>query len=264
MSLTGNCDMTVHKMGVLHFEHIESSTNARVISSGAEITAFVFGMYLTCKTGTGSELGRLTGVKEGHATFHLYAVLNCGFLFPSVIWKGTYQVTSPTGLGASSEDTTLEVNGSAKEESLSLEASLKSGTSTVLKSMAGELINTCTGASMKWSTKEPYIGDEVHGNLDAVGWSGCSSGQVAVNRGTLSIVHVPGSTDGTVISSGLWIALKGYLCKTNRTPIGTLTGVKEGHATMDVDAVLNCGESPSVKWEGTYTVTSPTGLGVTG
>lgn len=265
MTFTGNCDMAVHKMGLLHFEHLKDSTNAIVRSSGAEVTVFVYGMYLTCKTGSESaEFGRLTGVKEGHATFHLNAVVNCGFAIPSMIWQGTYQVTSPTGLGALSEDTTLEVSGSAKDESLSLEASLKSGSSSVIKSMAGELINTCTGSVMKASTIEPYTAAEVHGNLDAVGWSGCSSVQGALRRGSLSIIHVPGTTNGTVISSELWIAVKGSVCKTNRTPIGTLTGVKEGHATMDVDAVLNCGASPSVKWEGTYTVTSPTGLGVTG
>jgi len=33
---------------------------------------------------------------------------------------------------------------------------------------------------------------------------------------------------------------------------------------MDINGVLNCGFFlPSAKWEGTYTVTSPEGLGVT-
>ena len=42
-------------------------------------------------------------------------------------------------------------------------------------------------------------------------------------------------------------------CTTSNTDIGTLTGVKEGNATMDINAVLNCGAFlPSAKWEGTY------------
>jgi hypothetical protein len=40
-----------------------------------------------------------------------------------------------------------------------------------------------------------------------------------------------------------------------------MTGVKEGNATMDINAALFCGGISS-KWEATYTVTSPSGLGV--
>jgi hypothetical protein len=51
-------------------------------------------------------------------------------------------------------------------------------------------------------------------------------------------------------------------CKTEAgTHLGTLTGVKEGNATMDINAALFCGGISS-KWEATYTVTSPSGLGV--
>lgn len=263
MSYTGGCEVTVHKMGLLHFQHIENSTNAIVRSSGAEITAFVLGLNLTCKTGTGVELGRLTGVKEGHATLHLNAVLNCGFVVPDMVWQGTYQVTSPTGLGVSSEDTTLEVGGSKKVESISLEASLKSGTSIAVKTMTGELRNTCTGSVVKGSTTEPYTGDEVHG-LSSWTWSGCASSLGTVASGSLSIIRIPSTTHGTVLSSGAWFFIQGAgSCKTNNTPIGTLTGVKEGHATLDINAVLDCGSSPPARLEGTYTVTSPTGLGVT-
>ncbi|HEY3434498.1 MAG TPA: hypothetical protein VGK41_02490, partial [Solirubrobacterales bacterium] len=69
MSFAGNCDVKVHKMGILHFEHIENSTDAIVRSSEIEITVFILGMYQTCKTYAGFDLGRLIGVKEGHTTF---------------------------------------------------------------------------------------------------------------------------------------------------------------------------------------------------
>ena len=53
-------------------------------------------------------------------------------------------------------------------------------------------------------------------------------------------------------------------CKTGEgTAIGNLTGVASGHATMEINATLNCGPHlSSARWTGTYTVTSPTGLGV--
>lgn len=59
----------------------------------------MIGSYVNCKTGTGTHMGTLTGVKEGHATLHIDAIKNCGFFMPSATWGATFTVTSPTGLG---------------------------------------------------------------------------------------------------------------------------------------------------------------------
>jgi hypothetical protein len=98
-----NCknNVTPHQMGTLHIEHT-GVTNGTLRSSGAEVTSFsaIFGTYLNCRTGTGTHLGTLTGAGAGkHAEMHVNAALNCGIT--SALWKGTYIVTSPTGLGVS-------------------------------------------------------------------------------------------------------------------------------------------------------------------
>jgi hypothetical protein len=67
-------------------------------SQGEWTISTAFGT-VNCKTGTGTDLGTLTGVSSGNATMHINAVLNCGFLLPSATFKGTYTVTSPSGLG---------------------------------------------------------------------------------------------------------------------------------------------------------------------
>ncbi|HEY5943194.1 MAG TPA: hypothetical protein VIT89_10075 [Solirubrobacterales bacterium] len=94
--------VTVHKAGTLHVAHIAGTTDGTFTSSGAEVTVgSIFGT-LNCKTGTGVDLGRLTGTDgtpSTHAEMDINAVLDCGFLVPSASWKGTYTVTSPTGLG---------------------------------------------------------------------------------------------------------------------------------------------------------------------
>ncbi|HEX6205533.1 MAG TPA: hypothetical protein VFZ29_06985 [Solirubrobacterales bacterium] len=274
MTFTGNCNVVVHKPGELHFEHIAGTTNAIVRLSGAEITIFALGGYVNCKTGPVSELGRLTGVKEGHATFHLNLVVGCGFAYPTLVWRGTYRVTSPTGLGADvgpppdPPDPMLELGGSPRDESVSLEASLQPETSTLFKSTGGELINTCAGAEIKGSTTSPYAGEEAHGKLSKLSWSGCSHSLTTFSTGSFSISRIPGTTNGPVRLSGAFTFKSAlgtsYVCFINNT-VGTLTGVKEGHATLEINAVLNCGSmASSVRWEGTYTVTSPTGLGVNG
>ncbi|MDQ2630557.1 MAG: hypothetical protein M3Y75_06230 [Actinomycetota bacterium] len=95
-----NCTrpVTVHKTGTLHFQHT-SGTNGTVTWSGSEITvSSIFGT-LNCQTGAGSNVGTLTGSASGHAVVHYSAVFNCGMFMPSGSWKGTYAVTTPTGLG---------------------------------------------------------------------------------------------------------------------------------------------------------------------
>ncbi|MDQ2630559.1 MAG: hypothetical protein M3Y75_06240 [Actinomycetota bacterium] len=96
-----NCTrpVAVHKSGTLHIAHIAGTTDGTVTSSGAEITTGSPFGTLNCKTEAGVDIGRLTGTASGHATLDFSAVINCGFLMPSATWKGTYAVTSPTGLG---------------------------------------------------------------------------------------------------------------------------------------------------------------------
>ncbi|HEY5943196.1 MAG TPA: hypothetical protein VIT89_10085 [Solirubrobacterales bacterium] len=100
------CDRSVevHKEGTLHIANISGTTDGTVSSSGAEVTVGSPFGTLTCVTGTGVDLGRLTGTDgtpSTHAEMHVNAVLNCGFLVPSGTLKGTYIVTAPTNLGVS-------------------------------------------------------------------------------------------------------------------------------------------------------------------
>ncbi len=98
-----NCirPVTVHKPGAVEVHHIAGTTNGTVYWENSEVTmGSPFGT-INCKTGATTHVGTLTGVKEGHATFHTNAVLNCGFLVPSATTKGSYWITTPTGLGVS-------------------------------------------------------------------------------------------------------------------------------------------------------------------
>jgi hypothetical protein len=94
--------VTVDVKGGLYVEHEVGTTSGSVFSENAEVTVpTTFGFSVTCKTGEGTKVGTLTGVKGSseHATVTIAAVLSCGFLLPSASWKGSYKVTSPTGLG---------------------------------------------------------------------------------------------------------------------------------------------------------------------
>jgi hypothetical protein len=92
---------TVHKPGIVHIEKIAGTTNGTVSSSGAQQTVGSPFGTLNCQTGAGIDIGTLTGAASGHATIDINAVMGCGFLVPSMLWKTVLTVTSPTGLGVS-------------------------------------------------------------------------------------------------------------------------------------------------------------------
>jgi hypothetical protein len=267
--------ITVHRAGTLHISHIAGTTNGTVSSSGAEITVYSrdFELYFNCKTSTGTHLGTLTGSPSSHATLHINAVMNCGYYMPSAKWEGTFVVTNPTGLGIVEKvppPTKLEISGIEKDEPVTITSSLKSGQSLILKTTSGISENTCSNSHVQGSTEAPGIPARVTGSLSTLTFSGCTHAVTVHKPGKLYVEHVAGTTNGTVYSEEAEVTSFSTMvgtyvnCRTNHgTHIGILTGSASDHATLHVNAVLNCGFFlPSAKWEGTYTVTSPRGLGV--
>lgn len=98
-----NKSVTVDQAGSLTIERVGSSTNGTVKSSGTEVTVFSeeFNLYITCKTGSGTDIGELVGSGDvtKHAVLIINTVLNCGFVVPSANVEGLYVVAEPTGLG---------------------------------------------------------------------------------------------------------------------------------------------------------------------
>ncbi|HEV2858708.1 MAG TPA: hypothetical protein VGW80_09935 [Solirubrobacterales bacterium] len=262
--------------GRLTVSWINGTTNGTVRSSVAKVTMpSPFGS-LTCTTATspGTDIGTLTGVASGAAAMNINAVLNCGFFLPSARWQATYTVTSPEGLGVTdmAAATTLEVAGVGRSESIAIKSSLKSGTTARLDDTGGAFANTCTESTVEGKTEAPFSGPTVGGKVSSLSFSSCTEEKVVVDEsGSLTVERIAGSTNGTVRSIGAKVTTPSpfgsLTCVTAASPgtdIGKLTGVASGTATVDINAVLNCGFFlPSARWEGTYTVTSPEGLGVT-
>jgi hypothetical protein len=268
--------VVVDKMGNLSVEYIAGSTNGTVRSTGAEVTVpATIGnsiIAVNCKT-SNTDLGTLTGIASGSATLIVKAALNCGFWLPSALWEASYAVTSPEGLGvtASTPNTTLEVGGSPKNESVAIKASLTG--SATLGDTSSTFANTCKSSIIEGSTSSPFSGSTVSGSVSSMSFSTCTHEVVVVDaKGSLSVERIGGTTNGTVHSSGAEVTVPATIgssivtvnCKTSNTDIGTMTGVAAGTATLDVNAVLDCGFFlPSAKWVGSYAVTSPEGLGIT-
>jgi hypothetical protein len=258
---------TVHAKGTLSIDWIKGTTNGTVLSKNGDWTMPSALGQLRCQTpAEGLDLGTLTGVTSGNATLDLQAVLPCGSI--TTLWTGTYTITSPEGLGVIDKSTTLEVGGTAKNESIAIKASLKAGTSSLLSDTSGFFANTCTTSTVEGKTEGSFTGASVVGGVSALSFSSCNRGNPTIHGpGSLSVEWLKGTTNGTVKSSNAIVTVPSALglltCTTPAagTDLGTLTGAASGTATVDISTVLACGIT--TKWTATYTVTSPEGLGVT-
>jgi hypothetical protein len=100
-----NESVVVDALGGFYIEWESATTSGTFFSENAKWTwPTSFGFSVTCETGTGTRLGTLDGAGSGsgHATITINALVNCGFLLPSALWKGVYKISSPTGLGVAS------------------------------------------------------------------------------------------------------------------------------------------------------------------
>jgi hypothetical protein len=163
--------------------------------------------------------------------------------------------------------TTLEVKGVAQNKSVSATASLKSSTSLILKDEFGTTTDTCTASQIKGATEGTFTGASVGGKLSFMTFEKCSHTTTVIAKGSMSIVWTSG-TNGSATSSGAEVTVQSTffgasaVCKTGAgTQVGTITGTKEGSATLHVNAKINCGILGSTSLTGTYTGTG-NGFGV--
>jgi len=171
------------------------------------------------------------------------------------------------GFGVASA-TTLEEFGTAKNQSVTIEATLASGTSALLKDEFGTTTDTCTTSQVSGSTEGTFTGSTVGGFIWSTSGGNCSHTTTILSGGKFSIGWTSG-TNGTVKSSEFELTVlstffgASAVCKTGSgTSLGTLTGVSSGNATVDVNAKVNCGILGNATFTGTYSVTRPFGLGV--
>lgn len=168
---------------------------------------------------------------------------------------------------ADASATTLEVNGVAKNSSVTIEAALPGGVSMLLTDTGNVAANTWAVAPLVMKTST-FTGTTVGGSITGMSFTTGTEGNVTVDTaGSFSIERIGTTTNGTLRWSGSKLTIPSFFgpltCTTSNTDIGTLSGVAAGNAKVIVNAVLPCTVIGTAKLSGTYTVTNPLGLGVT-
>jgi hypothetical protein len=167
-------------------------------------------------------------------------------------------VTSPTG--------TKLANGSTIKATSEGHVTLHNGIANISCNSTVEGTITANG-----TTGAPASGPISSLIFGTKATEGCTNDWVVhvTTPGTLSITHIAGTENGTLVSTGATVVTTrfGIECKyqTNNTTIGTVTGGSP-HATLDITAAIPrhggsflCGGA-TANWTGAYTVTSPTNL----
>lgn len=164
--------------------------------------------------------------------------------------------------------TTFEVEGVTQSQVVTIDASLEPESMTSFQSvLLPKLINKCTASNITGNTISPLTGTIVTGTLSALSFENCTYPVVVDNVGRFYTEHIPGTTNGTLFSelAEITVGIGGANfvgCKTGAgTHIGVITGTASGKATIDINAALSCSFGTFL-WQGSYLVTSLTGLGV--
>jgi hypothetical protein len=164
--------------------------------------------------------------------------------------------------------TTLEVGGVAKNSSVEVIMSLKSGTSTLFKDESGTTTDTCTTSEGAGASGSPFTATAIWIWWNSWTFKNCTHTTTVLKRGHIHFIWISGTTNASVsLSETEWTLQSTFfgasaVCKTGSgTKVGTLTGVSSGNATLDINATINCGILGNSSWTGTYTVTSPAGFG---
>ena len=111
-------------------------------------------------------------------------------------------------VGASAASaTTLSVGGVTQNKSVSITATLKSGTSALLVDSAGSTTDTCTSSEVKGATETTFTGASVGGKISSLTFGGCSHTTKVIAPGTLSVAWTSG-TNGTVTSAGAEVTVQ--------------------------------------------------------
>jgi hypothetical protein len=279
-SLVLGCTETtdVIKAGKLHIEAVPGTTGT-VTWSGLELTvkSTILGTTCTVSTGTGQKVGTITSAtsSSGLATFEMNAVIPMGAC-GEFTWTGTFTVTTPSGLLVEKREGSelfKDLPG-VKESTLGIGneiiTSLKSGTSALKKTTAGEIFETCSTSGFEGTiTEAGSATTHTRAKLWNFTMEGCAHPMTTIAPGTIKIEYLSGTTNGRLYSenfeASMYIAPLGVTCTAKTasgTNLGTITGAisSTGYATFDMNAVLSTGLCGDISLAGTYTVTSPTGL----
>ncbi len=278
-----NCGAKVLKSGSWSVEAPEGG-NGKLVSNGTETTFECLEIHCIFSTSSTS-IGTLKGGEA--AAIAMESTLprtggrsgaSCGS-FGTL--KAEYTITTPTNLYVEEKFDPSTVlcktssnpcSGGTYPKGTTIEASLKSGTKSKLKSaFIGEVV--CDAASIKGEVTDPGgEGAKVSGTIASLGFSSCNGTVTVLKKGTF-VIESPLEGNGTLKLEGLetTVELAGLHCiysgpaslSLKGDEMASITGPSSLERTGGRSGAL-CGKGREDTWNAEYTITAPEPLYVEG
>ena len=147
----------------------------------------------------------------------------------------------------------------------SIDFSLESGTSMLLKGPFGETLHTCTESTLQGPVSNSGSTTATVSLNLSLSFGSCSRPTTTNAAGSIEIHHIAGSDDGTVTSTGMTLVVHNIpffgSCSyvTNATDIGRLTGKLASAPTFDFAGTITSKNGcPNATLSGSYIYTGTT------
>jgi len=117
--------------------------------------------------------------------------------------KPVYVESGPRPTGTLLCKTTTTPCDSGYGKNTTLEFSIASGTTAILETFGGTVLDTCTGATVKGRTANDGGGESeepVTGTIDNLSFSGCTQTTTVLKRGEFELQRIAGTENGTLIA----------------------------------------------------------------
>jgi hypothetical protein len=177
------------------------------------------------------------------------------------------------GFAGSASATELYSGAVTQGKGTVIDASLSG--SAILETTGGEVLNTCTGGTVKGSIENAGSATTtVSGPISELTWSGCTRETKTIANGSLEIHHIAKTINGTVTGKNSEVTINGIFGSScvygtgAALDLGELKGSTTNDATLAIKATVPRTAGgflcPSTAvWNASYTVTQPTPLHVT-
>jgi len=272
------------KTGEFEIQQIAGTDNGTLISRNAEVT--INSIFGTCVYGTasgGTDLGTLKG--GASPTIEVNAVvpkLGGESACPSHMrLTASYTLAEPKPLYVEPDfalptvlcETTTTPCNSPYLSGTVLDASVTSGTTAILETTGGTVLDTCTAGTVKGTTANDGGEEAVRGSVSSLVFSGCTRTTTVLKAGEFEIRRLAETENGTLLSSEAEVEVNTVFgtCVYGTASGGTDLGILKGGAspTIEVNGVMpkisgNFACPPDARLTADYTLTEPKPLYVEG
>jgi hypothetical protein len=146
-----------------------------------------------------------------------------------------------------------------------IEGTLKSGTTAILETTGGTVLDTCAGSDLEGPIESQGPGKDISGPIATLHWTNCTKTTTTLKPGKLTLQAISGTHNGILTGSGSEVTINGVFGESciygtgTGTNLGTAVGGKPATIAINtiVPLISGGGFCPShARWTASYQLTN--------